>query len=96
MVSVFGVKHDERLVPVEEETDVVKISGFVGKPAFARRTRGEQFLFVNGRFIKHPLMHRAIMNAYEGVLSPGSFPLYTIFLEVGIKLHLPSRMPSMS
>ena len=82
VVSVFGVKHDERLVPVEEETDVVKISGFVGKPAFARRTRGEQFLFVNGRFIKHPLMHRAIMNAYEGVLSPGSFPLYTIFLEV--------------
>ena len=82
VVSIFGVKHDERLVPVEEETDVVKISGFVGKPAFARRTRGEQFLFVNGRFIKHPLMHRAIMNAYEGVLSPGSFPLYTIFLEV--------------
>lgn len=82
VVSIFGVKHDERLVPVEEETDVVKIYGFVGKPAFARRTRGEQFLFVNGRFIKHPLMHRAIMNAYEGVLSPGSFPLYTIFLDV--------------
>ena len=82
VVSIFGVKHDERLVPVEEETDVVKIYGFVGKPAFARRTRGEQFLFVNGRFIKHPLMHRAIMNAYDGVLSPGSFPLYTIFLEV--------------
>ena len=82
VVSIFGVKHDERLVPVEEETDVVKIHGFVGKPAFARRTRGEQFLFVNGRFIKHPLMHRAIMNAYEGVLSPGSFPLYTIFLVV--------------
>jgi len=82
VVSIFGIKHDERLVPVEEETDVVKIHGFVGKPAFARRTRGEQFLFVNGRFIKHPLMHRAIMNAYEGVLSPGSFPLYTIFLVV--------------
>jgi len=82
VVSIFGVKHDERLVPVDEETDVVKIYGFVGKPAFARRTRGEQFLFVNGRFIKHPLMHRAIMNAYEGVLSPGSFPLYTIFLDV--------------
>ena len=82
VVAIFGVKHDERLVPVEEETDVVKITGFVGKPAFARRTRGEQFLFVNGRFIKHPLMHRAIMNAYEGVLNPGSFPLYTIFLEV--------------
>ena len=55
-MSIFGVKHDERLVPVEEETDVVKISGFVGKPTFARRTRGEQFLFVNGRFIKHDAM----------------------------------------
>ena len=82
VVAIFGVKHDERLVPIDEETDVVKISGFVGKPAFARRTRGEQFLFVNGRFIKHPLMHRAIMKAYEGVLTPGNFPLYTIFLEV--------------
>ncbi|PCJ80159.1 MAG: DNA mismatch repair protein MutL [Bacteroidetes bacterium] len=82
VVAIFGAKYDERLVPVDEETDVVKISGFVGKPAFSRRTRGEQFLFVNGRFIKHPLMHRAIMNAYEGVLAAGNFPLYTIFLEV--------------
>ena len=85
VVAIFGSKHDERLVPIEESTDVVKISGFVGKPSFARRTRGEQFLFVNGRFIKHPLMHKAIMNAYEGVLSPGHFPLYTIFLEVDPK-----------
>jgi len=82
VVAIFGVKHDERLVPIDEETDVVKISGFVGKPSFSRRTRGEQFLFVNGRYIKHPLMHRAIMKAYEGVLTPGNFPLYTIFLEV--------------
>jgi len=82
VVAIFGVKHDERLVPIEEETDVVKISGFVGKPSFSRRTRGEQFLFVNGRYIKHPLMHRAIMKAYDGVLTPGNFPLYTIFLEV--------------
>ena len=82
VISILGVKHDERLVPIEEDTDVVRISGFVGKPAFARRTRGEQFLFVNGRFIKHPLMHRAIMTSYEGVLNPGSFPLYIIFLEV--------------
>ena len=46
MVAIFGSKHDERLVPIEESTDVVKIYGFVGKPSFARRTRGEQFLFV--------------------------------------------------
>lgn len=82
VVAIFGSKYDERLVPLDEITDVVKISGFVGKPSFSRKTRGEQFLFVNGRFIKHPLMHKAIMKAYEGVLMPGHFPLYTVFLEV--------------
>jgi len=82
VVAIFGSKYDERLVPLNETTDVVKISGFVGKPSFSRKTRGEQFLFVNGRFIKHPLMHKAIMKAYEGVLMPGHFPLYTVFLEV--------------
>ena len=82
IVAIFGAKHDERLVPVDETTDVVKITGFVGKPSFARKSRGEQFLFVNGRFIKHPLMHKAILSAYDGVLSPRHFPLYTVFLEV--------------
>ena len=82
VVAIFGSKYDERLVPLDESTDVVNISGFVGKPSFSRKTRGEQFLFVNGRFIKHPLMHKAIMKAYEGVLAPGNFPLYTVFLEV--------------
>lgn len=82
VVGIFGSKYDERLVPIEEETDVVVISGFVGKPAFARKSRGEQFLFVNGRFIKHPLMHKAIISAYDEVLPQGHFPLYTIFLEV--------------
>jgi len=85
VVAIFGAKYDERLVPLDESTDVVKISGFVGKPSFSRKTRGEQFLFVNGRFIKHPLMHKAIMKAYEGVLAPGNFPLYTVFLEVDPK-----------
>lgn len=82
VVGIFGSKYDERLVPVEEETDVVEISGFVGKPSFARKSRGEQFLFVNGRFIKHPLMHKAIISAYDEVLPQGHFPLYTIFLQV--------------
>lgn len=82
VVGIFGSKYDERLVPIEEETDVVVISGFVGKPAFARKSRGEQFLFVNGRYIKHPLMHKAIISAYDEMLPQGNFPLYTIFLEV--------------
>ena len=82
VVAIFGSKYDERLVPLDETTDVVKIRGFVGKPSFSRKTRGEQFLFVNRRYIKHPLMHKAIMKAYEGVLMPDHFPLYTVFLEV--------------
>ena len=82
LVRVFGAKYDERLVPVEERTDVVSLAGFVGKPEFARRTRGEQFLFVNGRFIKHPAFHGAIMRAMDGLLTPGQFPLYALFLEV--------------
>lgn len=82
VVAIFGSKYDERLVPLDESTDVVKIRGFVGKPSFSRKTRGEQFLFVNGRCIKHPLMHKAIMKAYKDLLAPGNFPLYTVFLEV--------------
>ena len=82
VVGVFGSKYDERLVPVEENTDVVSVEGFVGKPEFARRTRGEQFLFVNQRFIKHPLLHRTIMDAYEGLLPRNQYPLYVLFLTI--------------
>ena len=82
LVRVFGAKYDERLVPVEERTDVVSLSGFVGKPEFARRTRGEQFLFVNGRFIKHPAFHGAVMRAMDGLLASGQFPFYVLFLTV--------------
>lgn len=82
IVRIFGGKYDERLVPVEERTDVVGLDGFVGKPEFARRTRGEQFLFVNGRFIRHGAFHGAVMRAMEGLLTPGQFPLYVLFLKV--------------
>ncbi|MAI23658.1 MAG: DNA mismatch repair protein MutL [Crocinitomicaceae bacterium] len=82
VIGVFGSKYDERLVPVEESTDVVGVIGFVGKPAFARRTRGEQFLFVNQRFVKHGLIHRTIMQAYEGLMVPGQYPLYVLFLTI--------------
>lgn len=82
VIGVFGSKYDERLVPVNESTDVVGVSGFVGKPAFARRTRGEQFLFVNQRFVRHGLVHRTIMQAYEGLLPPGQYPLYVLFLTI--------------
>ena len=82
IVGILGPKHDERLVPVRESTDVVSVEGFVGKPDSARRTRGEQFLFVNGRFVKHGLLHRAVVRAYEGLIADGQHPLYALYLTV--------------
>ncbi|SFU56016.1 DNA mismatch repair protein MutL [Pustulibacterium marinum] len=82
IVHVFGGKTNEKLVPVEEPTEVVKIAGFVGKPEFAKKSRGEQFFFVNDRFIKSPYLHHAIMSAYEGLLKDGTQPSYYLFLDV--------------
>ena len=82
IVGILGPKHDERLVPVQEETDVVSIEGFVGKPDSARKSRGEQFLFVNGRFVKHGLLHRAVLRAYDNLIADGQHPLYALYLTV--------------
>ena len=82
IAHVFGSKIDEKLVPVEESTSVSSVSGFVIKPNAAKRTRGQQFFFVNDRFIKSPFMHHAIMNAYEGLLVDGTVPGYFIFFNL--------------
>ena len=82
IVHIFGSKIDEKLVPVEESTSVSSVSGFVIKPNAAKRTRGQQFFFVNDRFIKSPFMHHAIMNAYEGLLVDGTVPGYFIFFNL--------------
>ena len=82
IVHIFGSKIDEKLVPVEESTSVSSVSGFVIKPNAAKRTRGQQFFFVNDRFIKSPFMHHAIMNAYEGLLVDGTLPGYFIFFNL--------------
>jgi len=82
IVSVFGGKTNEKLVPVTEETEIVTISGFVGKPEHAKKSRGEQFFFVNDRFIKSGYLHHAIMNAYEGLLREGNQPSYFLYLNV--------------
>lgn len=82
IVNVFGGKTNEKLVPVTESTEIVGIQGFVGKPEFAKKNRGEQFFFVNNRFIKSPYLHHAIMAAYEGLLKDGSQPSYFLFLDV--------------
>lgn len=82
IVNVFGGKTNEKLVPIEEQTQIVKLSGFVGKPEFAKRTRGEQFFFVNDRFIKSSYLNHAVNSAFEGLLRDGSHASYFIFLEV--------------
>ncbi|MDG1822877.1 MAG: DNA mismatch repair endonuclease MutL [Flavobacteriaceae bacterium] len=82
IVHVFGSKFDERLVPVSEKTALVGVNGFVLKPSFAKKSRHQQFFFVNGRFIKSGFLHHAVMAAFEGLLSPNHQPGYFIFLRV--------------
>jgi DNA mismatch repair protein MutL len=82
IVNIFGGKTNEKLVPVSEETELITISGFVGKPEFAKKSRGEQFFFVNDRYIKSAYLHHAIMSAYEGLLKEGNQPSYFLYLQV--------------
>ncbi len=82
LVAIFGDKTNQKLVPVEETTDVVTLKGYIGKPEFAKKTRGNQLLFVNNRFIKSSYLHHAIMGAYEGLLPKDSYPFYVIFLDI--------------
>jgi len=83
ITQCIGTKnYEEKLVPIEEQTDSLKVSGYIGKPEFARKKRGEQYFFANNRFIKHPYFHHAIENAYRELIPDGSHPSYFIYLEV--------------
>lgn len=82
LVGIFGNKINANLIPIEEETDVLKITGYICKPDFAKKTRGEQFFFVNTRFIRSGYLHHAVMTAYEDLLAKKLFPFYAIFLEI--------------
>lgn len=85
IVDLMGGAFSERMVPLELDSPDVKISGFVGKPEFARKTRGEQYFFVNGRFIRHPYLHHSIENAFMELLPSDSFPSYFIYMDVDPK-----------
>ncbi|MCX2432782.1 MULTISPECIES: DNA mismatch repair endonuclease MutL [unclassified Pedobacter] len=82
IVHLFGNNYNERLVPVEEETTIINLKGYIGKPAFAKKTRGEQFFFVNNRFIKDPYLNHAVSSAFEDLLPDDSYPLYVLFIEI--------------
>ncbi len=83
IVAMMGASYNQRLVPVEEDTNtIVKVSGFIGKPEFAKKTRGEQFFFVNGRYIKNNYLGHAVSTAFDELLGRDAFASYFIHLEV--------------
>ena len=82
IIKIIGGRKNESLVPVKEETSVVKIRGFIGKPESAKRTRGEQYFFVNNRFIKNHYLNHAVSKAFEDLISSNYFPSYFINLQI--------------
>ncbi len=93
---LYGDRVAESLLPVQEETDLITITGYVGRPAFAKKSRGEQFLFVNGRYVVSRLLNHAVVSAYEHMLDQGAFPMYMLFLnvdprQVDVNVH-PSKL----
>jgi DNA mismatch repair protein MutL len=81
IVHVFGKSINASLNPIHADTNLLKISGFIGKPELARKTSGEQMFFVNRRYMRHPYFHRAIMKAYEKLLPAESYPSYFIYFD---------------
>jgi DNA mismatch repair protein MutL len=92
IIGVFGKQINQQLITLETETTLISIKGFIGKPESARRTYGEQFFFVNNRFMKHPYFHKAVAEAYQNILPADAIPSYFIFMEsdpgsIDINIH---------
>jgi len=85
IVGLFGTNYNEKLLPVEQKTEILTIKGFIGKPEHARKTRGEQYFFVNKRFIKHPYLHHAVNNAFAELIPVDSFPSYFLNIDIDPK-----------
>ena len=82
IVQLLGSNYNARIVPVKEETDYLNIYGFVGKPETAKKTRGDQYFFVNNRFIKSPYLNHAVMHAYQDMIAHDSYPMYVLFIDL--------------
>jgi len=87
IIQILGNNYSAKLVNVKEETDYMNIYGFVGKPEVTKKTRGDQYFFVNNRFIKSAYLNHAVMNAFNDMIAKDSFPLYTLFIDID-----PSRL----
>lgn len=85
IVGLYGKDYDRKLLPVQQETETASINGFIVKPEFLRKTRGEQYFFVNKRFIKHAYLHHAIENAYQELIPKECFPGYFVNIEIDPK-----------
>ena len=85
IVAVFGPKMNEKLVPVSEDTEMISMKGFIAKPVFSKKKRGEQFFFVNNRYVKSPYLNHAVVAAFDGLLEHGSHPSYFLYLTVPTK-----------
>jgi DNA mismatch repair protein MutL len=85
IVNIFGKSYQKILAPCQEETALLKIQGYVGPPESAKKTRGEQFFFVNNRFIRNNYLNHAVMSAFQGLISEGSFPFYVLFITIDPK-----------
>lgn len=82
IIQIMGSGYSTKLVSVQEKTDYLNIYGFVGKPEAAKKTRGDQYFFVNNRFIRSPYLHHAVMNAFQALIAPNSHPLYVLFIDL--------------
>ncbi|MCE7068665.1 DNA mismatch repair endonuclease MutL [Dyadobacter sp. CY327] len=82
IVDIYGKSYREQLAFCQEDTSYISVRGYIGKPEFARKTRGEQFFFVNDRYVKHSYMHHAVISAFDGTIPEGSHPFYVLFIEI--------------
>ena len=82
ILGLFGKNYREQLVPVDESTEQIQIQGYIGKPEFSKKTRGEQFFFINHRYIKNSYLNHAVTTAFEGLTSPDTHPFYVLFIEM--------------
>jgi DNA mismatch repair protein MutL len=92
IVDLFGRTYNDKIIPINEETDIVKIDGFIGKPEFAKKTRGEQYFFVNNRFFRDSYFNHSLSQAYDNLLASKTFPSYFVFFtikpqEIDVNVH---------
>ena len=82
VVDLLGNRLEKQLIPIQQETELLNISGFIGKPEAATRTRGNQYIFINNRYIRNAYLNHAIVSAYEGLIDKASFPLYVLCFDI--------------